>query len=112
MIICPAISNSLWIEYEDVFSRDIVFSKSELNLVDRETVFKAFLEVCEWYVIHFIWRPNLKVEADNHIVELAIASGANFVITNDILDFESSNLTFKQFQIITPKAFIEMKNDL
>lgn len=35
---------------------------------------------CSWVRISFPWRPNLEGECDNHIVELAVAPGANGIV--------------------------------
>jgi len=39
------------------------------------------------YRIYFLWRPNLRDEADNHLVELAVAGGAQAVVTRNKRDF-------------------------
>jgi hypothetical protein len=35
---------------------------------------------------NFLWRPNLPDEADNHVIELAVAGGASAVVTNNVRD--------------------------
>ena len=39
-------------------------------------MFDGFLSVCRWVEVFFAWRPNLPDEADNHLVELAVAGNA------------------------------------
>ena len=53
-----------------------------------------------------MWRPNLKDEDDNFIVELAVASGVEYIITYNIKDFQNPELTFKH-KVITPEQFIK-----
>jgi hypothetical protein len=39
-------------------------------------LFAGFLSVCHWCEIYYLWRPNLADEADNHVLELAVAAAA------------------------------------
>jgi predicted nucleic acid-binding protein len=57
---------------------------------------------------HFLFRPNLRDESDNIFVELAVASGAKFVVTNNIRDFtNNSQLRFPDFLVVTPSDFVK-----
>ena len=62
-------------EFEDVLSRDLLFEHWVLTRSERERLFDAFLAVCRWVRVYYGWRPNLADEADNHLVELAVAGG-------------------------------------
>lgn len=55
-----------------------------LNLAEREELLDIFLASCGWTRIYFAWRPNLPDEADNHLVELAVAGGARFIVTRNL----------------------------
>lgn len=51
---------------------------------------------------------SLKVESDNIFVELAVASGSKFVITNNVRDFtHNSQLRFPDFSVVTPSDFVK-----
>ena len=76
--------------------------KSLLSHIERQDLFAAFLSVCEWVQVYFSWRPNLIDEADNHLVELAIAGGATMIVTNNVRDFRSAELRFPEVRILTP----------
>lgn len=43
---------------------------------------------------------------DNFVVELAVASGAEAIITYNVKDFKNAQLVFKH-KIITPENFIK-----
>jgi predicted nucleic acid-binding protein len=43
----------------------------------------------------------LKDEADNHLIELAIAGGASKVITANVRDFVRTELLFPTLQVLT-----------
>lgn len=103
----PLIGEALFNEYEDVLARPALMSKSPPNASQRTTLFHAFLSVCEWVRVYFLWRPNLPDEADNHLVELAIAGGADAVVTNNIRDLKNSQLVFPNLQILTPAQFLK-----
>lgn len=63
----------LFAEYEDVLSRDSLWKNSLVSESEREVVLGAFLSVCRWTEVFFAWRQNLPDEADNHLIELAVA---------------------------------------
>lgn len=61
----------------------------------------AFLSCCLWVPIYYLWRPNLKDEGDNHLVELAIGGGAAVIVTANKRDFSRAELLFPQLAIQT-----------
>ena len=42
-------------------------------------------------------------EADNHLVELAIAASATYIITNNVSDFAQAELKHLGYEVITPE---------
>ena len=103
----PLVGEALFQEYEDLVHRSALMSKSPLTLKERETLLDAFLSVCEWVRIYYLWRPNLPDEADNHLVELAIAGGADALVTSNIRHVKRSELNFPHLQILTPAQFLK-----
>ena len=83
-----------------------LFRTSPLTRTERQELFAAFLSVCEWVQVYYSWRPNLRDEADNHVVELAIAGGAA-IVTNNVSDFLSAELRFPELRILTPRSLLE-----
>lgn len=106
----PLMGAALFSEYEDLLGREALMSKSPLTAPERQELFEAFLSVCEWVRIYFLWRPNLPDEADNHIVELAIAGGAEAIVTNNTCDLRGGELSFPQLQVLTPAQFLKTIN--
>jgi putative PIN family toxin of toxin-antitoxin system len=102
----PLMGAALLHEYEDVMRRDHLFLKCPLSARERGTLLEAFLSVCEWVKVYYLWRPNLSDEGDNHLIELAIAGAAEMIVTNNIKDFQHSGLRFPHLQIVTPTQFI------
>ena len=53
--------------------------------------------------VYFLGRPNLRDEGDNHVFELAVAGGAQAIVTNDTGDFRSANLRFSGLRVLTSR---------
>jgi uncharacterized protein len=77
----PVLGRKLFSEYLDVFERPEVFSDCPVDGSTREELLNGFLSVCSWVEVFFLWRPNLPDEADNPVLELAVAAQARSVIT-------------------------------
>src|SRR3954468_7907287 len=67
----PLISNALFLEYEAVSSREIIRERSPLTPAEIRELLNAFYHVCQWVSIYYLWRPNLRDEDDNFLIELA-----------------------------------------
>ncbi|MEA2019279.1 MAG: putative toxin-antitoxin system toxin component, PIN family [Campylobacterota bacterium] len=102
----PQMSEALFREYESVMKRKKIQKLTPLTLLEQDELFEAYLSTCNWNEIYYAWRPNLKDEDDNFVVELAVASGAEALITYNIKDFKDSELFFKH-RTITPEDFIK-----
>ena len=101
------IGNALFLEYEDVLSREELFAAAPVGSEDRTALLDAVLGVCRWVNISFLWRPNLPDEADNHLIELAIAGNADWIVTGNTRDIATGELTFDSFRIGTPGAWLK-----
>ena len=104
----PLIGAALFMEYEDVMGRSELFARSPLTEGERQEVFNGFLAVCQWKEVYFAWRPNLPDEADNHLVELAVAGRAAAVVTRNVRDFAKGELRFPGIRILTPEQCLEV----
>ena len=69
----------------------------------RGQLFEAFLSICNWVHVYYLWRPNLRDEGDNHIVELAVAGGEAAIVTNNVGDFRSADLRFSGIRVLAPR---------
>ena len=98
----PIVGETLFREYEDVLSRDSLFTGSPLSGPERKRLFEAFLSVCKWTQVYYLWRSNLTDEADNHLIELAVAGSADLIVTNNVRHFRHSELRFPAIRIIDP----------
>jgi putative PIN family toxin of toxin-antitoxin system len=98
--------NVLFCEYESVISRAAILSKCPLTSSEITALLDAFLSVSEWVNIYYSWRPNLRDEGDNHLIELAIAGNAKILVTNNIKDFQGTDLLFPNLTILKPEQLI------
>jgi putative PIN family toxin of toxin-antitoxin system len=104
----PQINNPLFLEYEDVLNRNKIMSVSPLNNIERAELFSAFLSQCNWVDIFYLWRPNLRDENDNYLIELAVASNTSLIVTYNTKDFLNSELDF-EIEVFTPNQFLKEK---
>jgi len=98
----PLMGTALFCEYEDVMNRDEILSLCKLDRSEIADLLAAFVSVTEWVPIYYSWRPNLRDEGDNHVIELAIAGNAQIVATNNIKDFHNAELLFPNLSILKP----------
>lgn len=103
----PCMSLALFAEYRDVMGREHLFAESPLTADERQELFHAFVAVCKLTEIYYLWRPNLRDEADNHVVELAVAAGVNIIVTYNRADFVGAELHFPKLRILTPADLLK-----
>lgn len=100
----PVISTSLLFEYEDVLKR-----KQELLELSNEQVDTVLDNICalsKFQEIYFLWRPYLKDQKDDHVLEVAVASKTNIIVTHNLKDFKG----VEKFGVkaITPSKYLEV----
>lgn len=103
----PLMGAALLAEYEDVLGREALFARSPLSPTERGTLLDVFLGMCEWNRVYFGWRPNLPDEADNHLIELAVAGNAHRIVTRNLRDLTHTELHFPQLKVLDPKDFLK-----
>ena len=98
------ISTPLIFEYESAAKRQL----KECNLLDDDldAILNKLCKISEKCKIFFLWRPFLKDSRDDFILELAVESQSEYIITYNIRHFKG----IEKFGIraITPKEFLEI----
>lgn len=98
-----AMSVPLMIEYEDVLKREnskIVISQEAIdNILDRLCYHADLRE------IFYLWRPYLNDPKDDLVLELAVESNCNSIVTYNLKDFK--NIDKFGLEAITPKIFLQ-----
>jgi putative PIN family toxin of toxin-antitoxin system len=103
----PLMGTALFCEYEALLARRRLFVSCKLTDVERQQVLDAFLSVCRWTKIYFSWRPNLPDEGDNHLVDLAVAGGAQAIVTKNVRDLRRSELLFPGISVLKPGELLK-----
>lgn len=98
---------ALLAEYEDVLARDELMDGSRLSRAEREELLDVFVARCEWTRVYFAWRPNLPDEADNHLIELAVAGAAGFIVTRNLRDLVRGELRFPGLRFLDPASLLK-----
>jgi putative PIN family toxin of toxin-antitoxin system len=96
------VSVPLVLEYEEVLKRNI--SRTKLSEADIEDLIDYICFVSDKRRIYYLWRPVLKDPKDDCILELAVESQCEFIITYNKKDFY--NIEKFNVKAITPKEFL------
>ncbi len=97
---------ALFSEHESLLARPGVWTRSLITKQEREALWHAYLSRCRWVRVYYLWRPNLSDEADNHLIELAVAGGVEVLLTYNVRDFTNPELRFPHLKIYTPPQFL------
>jgi len=103
----PLMGTALLAEYEDVMGRAALFEGCRLSPGERDELLDVFLSCCEWTRVYYLWRPNLRDEADNYLVELAVAGAAECIVTYNLRDLSPMELRFPGLRVVTPEDFLK-----
>ncbi|WP_026289507.1 putative toxin-antitoxin system toxin component, PIN family [Thioalkalivibrio sp. AKL12] len=106
--VTPVMGTALFREYEDVLGRVKIFEGSLLDIAERERLLDIFAARCVWSRIYFGWRPNLRDEGDNHLIELAVAGDCQTIVTRNKRDFFQMELQFPDIRILDPAELLEV----
>lgn len=101
----PLFGNALWAEYEDLLGRPVWTDYTTAE--ERQTVLAALAATGRWVSVYYGWRPNLPDEADNHLIELAIAGGARAIVTHNVRDLGRGQLRWRDLLVLTPAQCLE-----
>jgi putative PIN family toxin of toxin-antitoxin system len=107
----PLMGMALLTEYEDVSGRQELFIRCSLTAHEREKFLDALLSVCRWTRIYYSWRPNLRDEGDNHLIELAVAGNADYLVTKNLRDLRSGELRFPALRCVLPETLLQEEPD-
>ena len=101
----PLFGNALWLEYQDLLGRDVW--RESTTSAERLQVLAALAKQGRWVTVYYGWRPNLPDEADNHLIELALAGNAAAIVTHNVRDVRRGVLQLGNLRILTPAQCLE-----
>jgi predicted nucleic acid-binding protein len=86
--------------------------RDELGLTEQDVadVVDALCAVSVHHKIYFLWRPYLRDAKDEHILELAVAAGCDYIITFNKSDFAGSERF--GITVLDPKSFLQSLGEL
>lgn len=103
-----SVSVPLVLEYESVAKR---ISKSlGITYSDIDDILDYICHIASHRKIYYLWRPFLRDPGDDMVLEVAVESESDFIVTHNIKDF----IGIEQFGIkaITPNQFLEKIGEL
>jgi predicted nucleic acid-binding protein len=77
-------------------------------VAERQQVLAALARQARWVTVYYGWRPNLPDEADNHLIELALAGGAVAIVTHNLRDVQRGELKLGSLRVLTPAQCLEV----
>ena len=101
----PNVSVPLFLEYESVAKRQGLVSK--LSSQDIDSILEYFLSKSSIRKIFFLWRPYLKDPKDDLVLEVAVESQSEYIITFNTKDFKGCNKF--GITVVTPQEFIAIR---
>ncbi|MFO1278985.1 MAG: PIN domain-containing protein [Burkholderiaceae bacterium] len=101
----PLFGNALWMEYQDLLNRPVWGDATTTD--ERHSVLAALAKQGRWVTVYYGWRPNLPDEGDNHLIELALAGGAQAIVTHNLRDLRGGELQLGSLRVMTPAQCLE-----
>ena len=98
-----SISVPLVLEYESVLIRNL--EDKHYSNTDVDDFINYLCKIGKKRKVHFLWRPFLKDPKDDMVLELAIESNSDYIITFNKKDFVGIDKFGKE--VLTPSEFIK-----
>ena len=103
----PLMGGALMLEYETVLSDESLFTGSSLTAAERADLLDLFLACCDWIRVYIGHQPNLPDAEDSHLVELAVAGGAELIVTHNVGALAPAVHQFQSLHIVTADKLME-----
>ena len=97
------LSVPLILEYEDVAKR--LIGETALNEEDIDDILDYICSVSNRREIFYLWRPFLKDPKDDMVLELAVTSNCDMIITYNKKDFKGVEKYFG-IRVLSPKELL------
>lgn len=103
-----SISVPLVLEYESVGKR--ISKLVGLRYSDIDDIVDYICKVAEHREIYYLWRPFLKDPKDDMVLEVAVESESEYIVTHNVRDFSG----IEQFglEAISPRQLLEKIGEL
>lgn len=102
------LSVPLFLEYEDVAKRPN--SGLTLSIREIDDILDFICTEANLREIFYLWRPALPDPNDDFILELAVESGCDFIVTFNVKDFAGTEKF--GIEVITPQELLRKLGDI
>ena len=99
-----AMSVALALEYEAVLVRHA--HELDLSRAEATGLVDFLCGMGSHHDVHFLWRPTLRDPRDEFILELAVASAAQAIVTHNVRDFRGADAF--GIRVVTPAVFLRL----
>ena len=103
-----SVSVPLVLEYEAVAKRHA--RKTGLSASDVDAIIDYICDIAEHCKIYYLWRPFLRDPKDDMVLELAVVSNANAIVTHNMADFKGIDKF--ALRAIKPRDFLREIGEL
>lgn len=102
----PSVSVPLFLEYESVLLRETQLQATGLTPAQIKQFLDTLAGKMNPVEIFYLWRPQLRDPADDMVLEAAINSNANTIVTFNLADFAPAVQKF-QIALKQPNQFLK-----
>lgn len=100
-----ALTVALYTEWQSVLTRP-EHLPSNASAQDALGFLRYLASIAHLQDVHFLWRPFLRDPDDDMVLECAVASGSEYIVTHNVKDFKRSEEL--RVQAITPANFLTL----
>lgn len=99
-----SISVPVVLEYEAVLKKKL--DKRVYSDQDIQAIIDFICKIGRHVKVYYLWRPILKDPYDDHLLEVAVAANAKWIITYNVKDFERASIF--GISAVTPYEFLQV----
>lgn len=100
-----ALTVSLYTEWQSVLTRP-EHLPSGASAETAMGFLRYLASIAHLQDVHFLWRPFLRDPDDDMVLECAVASGSQCIVTHNVKDFKRSNEL--NVEAVTPAEFLTL----
>ncbi|MDD2853183.1 MAG: putative toxin-antitoxin system toxin component, PIN family [Desulfuromonadaceae bacterium] len=100
-------SPALWLEYETVIKRPHIRLRHGISLENLDIVLDTLAAHVEPVHLNYLWRPQLRDQNDEMVLETALNSSADALVTFNTKDFADAANRFA-LRLVTPAECIKL----
>jgi len=90
----PVVSVPLVLEYEAVATLPAHLEAAELTAEEVQVILDVIVGVSEWTRVYYLYRPVTRDPADEMVIEAALNSGADAIVTFNRRDYGTAPADF------------------